>query len=352
LGNELCHLAQHTGLDLLSAIQVTMKELAQFAETIKRCGATCSPEDFHAAVNLIFHKWESSVYDELHRDMWESLPEQFRLLVADYLSTVPDALDSLHLLDVGCGTGLASECLLRTDLARRIRSIDLLDTSASMLYRASERAKSWNAPFRCIEGQLGSATVSRERYNVILSCSVLHHVVDLSAFLNAIRSLQEEGDIFIHLQDPNGDYLADRELNARMKQATQGFTSRTSRLHPRRILGRLYRELTGKEREDYISRTNRELLDNRIIKSRLTVPELFSITDIRVHDGRGVALSEIRDHLPDYELISQRSYGFFGQLSHSLPVHLKKVEESEIAAHSLNGFHLGAVWMKTANRIE
>jgi 2-polyprenyl-3-methyl-5-hydroxy-6-metoxy-1,4-benzoquinol methylase len=328
-----------------------MKELAQFTEIMRRRGAVCSSEDFHAAVNLTFHKWESQVYDQLHRDMWESLPEQFRLLIADYLSASFGCSDSLQVLDVGCGTGLASDCLLRTVLARRIRSIDLLDTSSSMLQRASERAKSWNTPFRCIEGQLGSSAVSGKKYDVILSCSVLHHIVDLSAFLNAIRSLQEEGDVFIHLQDPNGDYLADAELNERMRQAALASPRRTSRLHPQRILGRLYRELTGEQHNDYIVRTNRELLDNRIIKSRLTVPELFSITDIRVHDGHGVSISEIRDQLPDYRLISQRSYGFFGQLSHSLPDDLKRIEEVEIAAHSLNGFHLGAAWLKTANRI-
>ena len=329
-----------------------MKEFSQIAEIMKRRGATCSPKDFHAAVNLTFHKWESTVYDELHRDMWESLPGQFRLLVADYLSAASRVSDSLHVLDVGCGTGLASDCLMRTDLAKQISSIDLLDTSSSMLYRASQRAKSWNTPFRCIEGQLGSATMFREKYDVILSCSVMHHVVDLLPFLNAIRSLQEEGGIFIHLQDPNGDYLADPELNARLKQATQDSPWRTSRLHPRRILGRLYRELTGKENDDYISRTNRELLDDHIIQSRLSVPELFSITDIRVHDGRGVSISEIRDYLPEYELMSQRSYAFFGQLSHSLPERFRKIEEIEVAAGSLNGFHLGAVWMKGANRIE
>jgi SAM-dependent methyltransferase len=329
-----------------------MEEFGQFAEIMKRCGATCSPEDFHAAVNVTFHKWESRVYDQLHRDMWESLPEQFVLLVADYQKTVSGLSESLHVLDVGCGTGLASDCLLRTDLANQVSSIDLLDTSPSMLQRASERARSWNIPFRCIEGQLGRAVLPRGKYDVVLSCSVLHHIIDLRQFFDAIRSLQEEGGIFIHLQDPNGDYLADPELNARMKQAMWQSSPLAGRLHPRRILSRLYQEFTGKKNEDYISGTNRELLDNHVIKSRLTVPELFSITDVRVHDGHGVSIAEIRRHLPEYELISQRSYGFLGRLAHSLPMQLKRVEKTEIAAHSLNGFHLGAVWMKTANGVE
>jgi SAM-dependent methyltransferase len=327
-----------------------MSQFAQFARIMERCGATCSPEEFHAAVNVTFHKWESRVYDQLHQDMWESLPEQFALLVADYMSRTVAFSKSLRVLDVGCGTGLASDCLLRTDLARHISSIDLLDTSISMLQRASERAKSWNIPFRCVEGQLGRTPLPEGKYEIVLSCSVLHHIVDLACFCNAVRRLQEQGDVFIHLQDPNGDYLADPELNTRMKHATRRYPAGTSRLHPGRILFRLYRHLTGKRNDDYISRTNQELLDRQVITSQLTVPELFSITDVRVHDGRGVSIAEIRGHLPEYKLISWRSYGFLGRLAHTLPAHLKRLEEHEIAAHSLNGFHLGAAWMKTAGR--
>jgi 2-polyprenyl-3-methyl-5-hydroxy-6-metoxy-1,4-benzoquinol methylase len=328
-----------------------MEQLVQFAGIMKRCGTTCSPEEFHNAVNVTFHKWESRVYDRLHQDMWESLPQQFALLVGD-LSTTVGWPKSLRVLDVGCGTGLASDCLLRTDLANQIRSIDLLDTSVSMLQRAAERAKSWNTPVRCIEGQLGRTALPHGKYDIVLSCSVLHHIVDLPSFLRAVRSLQDQGDVFMHLQDPNGDYLADPELNARMEQATRESPAVTQRLHPRRILSRLYRELAWKENDDYIFRTNRELLDRQVIKSRLTVRELFSITDVRVHDGRGVSIAEIRDHLPEHDLISHRSYGFSGRLGHALPAHLKRLEEHEIAAHSLNGFHLGAVWLKTAKRPE
>jgi 2-polyprenyl-3-methyl-5-hydroxy-6-metoxy-1,4-benzoquinol methylase len=322
-------------------------EFAQIAEVMRRCSATSSPEEFHSAVNLTFHKYESQVYDELHQDMWQSLPRQFQLLVGDYLDRAAALSDSLHVLDIGSGTGLASDCLLRTALAGRIRSIDLLDTSSSMLRRASDRAKSWNVPFRCLEGRIGNVDCRRE-YDIILACSVLHHIPDLSAFLQAIKALQRKGDVFLHLQDPNGDYLADPELNARMKQVEKSLPD-PGRLHPRRILGRLYRELTGKQGNDYISKTNRELLDSRIINSPLTVSELFSITDIHVHDGHGLSISEIRGYLDDYTLMSQRSYGFMGQLAHSLPEPLKKVEESQIAARALNGFHLGAVWMKNVD---
>ena len=328
-----------------------MNGIAHIGEIMKGHGATCAPEEFHALVNVTFHKFESEVYDELHRDMWESLPEQFQLLVDDYLRKAPESRDSLRVLDVGCGTGLASDCLLKTELGRRIGSIDLLDTSPSMLYRASQRAKSWNRPFRCLEGLLGSVR-GPTLYDIVVSCSVLHHIPDIPAFLRTMQSLQAQNGIFIHMQDPNGDFLADPELNARMKKADEELSPGTRRFTPRRVFSRLYREITGKQRKDYIVRTNRELLEKGIIKNRLSVPEIFSITDIHVHDGHGVSILQLRELLPDYELISRRSYGFMGRLAYSLPEQLKRIERREIAAHAPNGFHLGAVWMRRFNRID
>src|SRR5437016_1865905 len=145
-----------------------MNELMQIREIMRNRGVICSPEQFQSAVNVIFHKYESQVYDELHRDMLESLPKQFELLAADCLLRHPGLPNSLRVLDVGCGTGLASDCLLKTELGSRISSIDLLDTSALMLCNASERAKSWNVPVRCLEGVLDAVDL-RDHYEVIVT---------------------------------------------------------------------------------------------------------------------------------------------------------------------------------------
>ena len=311
---------------------------------MRRHNCKCSPEEFHAAVNVAFHEFEAEVYDKEHRDMWESVPKQVELLVGDWLAKCPQVPESLNVLDVGCGTGLASDSLLKTRVGAEVRSIDLLDTSKAMLLRAAERAKTWLVPTRQFEGLLDSFPAG-QHYDLIVTSSVLHHVPDLHGFFRTVRSLQRPGGVFLHVQDPNGDHLNDPELKRRKAEVASKLPAWAQRLHPRRILGRLQREISGRQDQDYISKANRALIQQGLIKAPLTVAELFTITDIHVHDGAGLSIRDLRGLMPDYELLAQRSYGFFGQLPYGLHQRFAEREDELISAGALNGVHIGAVWM-------
>jgi SAM-dependent methyltransferase len=313
-----------------------------------RHGVRCSAEEFHRSVNVLFHDFESAIYDREHRDMWESLPRQFELLVGDWLLYDPHAPGEIRLLDIGCGTGLASDCLLKTVIGSRIKTIDLLDTSRSMLRQASRRASGWKAPSVCHEGLLNALPPGKQ-YELIVACSVLHHVPDLPEFLGAVCGLQATGGVFLHLQDPNGDFLGDPELRQRMTRASRSpFMERACRFAPRRIFGRIYRELTGKQGQDYLSKTNRALLEKSVVATPLSAGEIFSITDIHVQDGEGISISSMESWLPGYTRLSMRSYGFFGKLWSTLPKRRQRIEDDLIARHALNGLHIGAAWRKNS----
>jgi SAM-dependent methyltransferase len=321
--------------------------LAPVAEVCERHGVKCSAAEFHAAVNVAFHHFESQEYDDLHRDMWRSLPAQINLLAEDCLRAgVPE---NVRVLDIGCGTGLAIDGLLKSPLAPRIESVDLLDTSATMLARAQVRRQGWGKPGDAIEG-LVESLAGRKRYHLILTSSVLHHVPDLASFLRAVAALQDgmAGAFFVHLQDPNADYLQDpillqRSVEFSSKEKTPEWLAR---LHPRRVAGRLWREIRGQQGRDYISKTNERLIQQGFIRSPLSVPEIFAITDIHAQEGAGISIERMKALLPDYALLSRRSYGFYGSLWSELPAALREIEEGAIRDGDLNGFHASAVWRR------
>jgi SAM-dependent methyltransferase len=318
--------------------------LAPVAAIMRQSGAGCSAEEFHAAVSVTFHQFESETYDEGQRDMWESLPLQFNLLVDDSLRSCPDFVQSISVLDVGCGTGLASDCLLRSPLGGRIREIDLLDTSSAMLDRARRRAAHWGIPVACHEGILETLP-GEKRYDLIVTCSVLHHVPDLAAFLRSVRGRQAAGGLFLHLQDPNGDFLEDPDLRRRIAEVSpRRFPEWAGRLAPRRVLGRVYRELTGRQGTDCVSKTNRELLRKGVIRTPLTVAQVYAITDIHVQDGQGISIAQMCRWLPDYDLASRRSYAFFGVLRSTLSMRLRASEDELVAQRAPNGARVGAAW--------
>src|ERR1700721_3015771 len=109
------------------------------------------------------------------------------------------------MLDIGCGPGLATDMILRTELGPRIVQVDLVDTSKAMLARAEMRRREWGKPGERWEGLVESLT-GRKSYDLIVTCSVLHHVPDLPSFLGAVASLQSRtsGALFLPLRAPNG----------------------------------------------------------------------------------------------------------------------------------------------------
>lgn len=308
-------------------------------------GVRLDPIDFHNLMNQVFHDAEADVYDEVHADMWTSLPRQFELVVSDALKAVDIDRSGLSLLDVGCGTGLSTELLLQTPLGHRVERITLLDTSESMLAKAGERAARWGRPTELSRSPLRDLT---EAFDVIVICSVLHHVPDIAGFLRELPRKQRPGGLFLHLQDPNGsrDISIARRREKELARATRRrATDHIKRLTPRRILNRL--RGVSKPRRAYIERVNEILMSKGAIARSLTAEEVWRITDLHVYSGKGVSLEDISGALPEYRLIAARSYSYFGRLESALPTTFRVRERELSDAGDLNGRELAAAWLRT-----
>lgn len=305
-----------------------------------RTRTAMNERDFHHAVNVTFHKYESRDYDRIHRHMWESLPRQFSLLVNDILTSGVPLPDSISLLDIGCGTGLATDCLLRTPLGERVKSITLLDTSSAMLEQARTRSATWGGrPIRTIEGILDQVP-DESRFELIITSSVLHHIPDLISFFGAVGRLQGQNHLFLHVQDPHGDATSDPELVRRRAEVVpQDAPSLLSR-----ILGRVEREIKGTQGKNCEALTIRDLNESGVTPIPMTDAELYAITDIHVQSGQGISIRALESELKTHKLIQSRSYAFFGVLESELDPARREQELAAIARGDSNGEYVGAVW--------
>jgi ubiquinone/menaquinone biosynthesis C-methylase UbiE len=312
---------------------------------MKKYGVRCSSSEFYELVNLHFHAAESLVYDEIHRGMWQSLPRQFELLTDDCAVVEPKG--RLRVLDIGCGTGLSAELFLKTRLGSATSEIHLLDTSKEMLRIASGRAQSWPVPVTSYCGKVSDLPAG-QLFDIILACSVLHHIADLRSFLNEVSKRQSACGLFLHFQDPNADNADDPDHLSRLAEYEIGrpSPSRTSffrRLTPRRIYRRALRQFTG--RQDYIGKTNRSLMRAGIIKREMSESDIWLVTDIRVSPmTKGISLQALKSMLPRYELVSCRTYEFFGYVGDHLPEPFRTREDQLIHDRSLTGGQVAGVW--------
>jgi 2-polyprenyl-3-methyl-5-hydroxy-6-metoxy-1,4-benzoquinol methylase len=323
---------------------------------MEKYGATIPPDQFQQQLNIIFHRHESRVYDDIiHRSMWESLPRQFDLLADDLRRLTIDLPERITVLDVGCGTGLASDLLLRTVIGPRIGQIDLLDTSVEMIRCCALRAKSWGVKHSFFTGTMESLPANKS-YDLVVACSLLHHLPDLRNFFNYLRSLQSEGGLFMHLQDPNGDVLQNDALRKLLQSHTERL-QQCAPLPPRpqapsapliSLICRLKRAIFGSRDYNYLEKTNRDLLDAGIIAKPMSASDIWAVTDLHVASGRGISLDKLKEMVPDYRLLSARTYSFFGKLESELPLLFQQEERRLIDACSKEGGQLAAVWGKMA----
>ena len=133
--------------------------------------ATLPRHEFQRIVNVEFHDVEATRYDQLHREMWLSLPTIIDRLASDVERTANPA-SGWVMADVGCGTGLSTELLLQSALGQRISRLKLIDTSAEMMKRCQTRAAKWQIPAEYINGQIDE--LDDESADLVITCSVLH----------------------------------------------------------------------------------------------------------------------------------------------------------------------------------
>jgi len=305
-------------------------------------------KQFHQSVNTTFHDIEAKYYDILHQDMWRDLPEQFDIIVKDLIGFDKSIFEKkLHLLDVGCGTGLSTDLLMNTPIKDNISSITLLDTSSEMLNRALKRSEKWGKKVAILEGEITNLSGN---FDLILISSVLHHIPDLDSFLEIVVEQLNPFGYLLTIHDPLHETVISDTYKKRFTEYQLVQNKKNSNFLHKRI-NSLRRRFFSKNEPNYMEEVNHILIKNNIIHTPLNEEEIWSVTDIHVEDlpyssKQGISLKKMKKKLNNFKLINYRTYSFYGFLKSNLIIEFQKFEQDLITKNDKYGRNFSSLWMK------
>jgi len=124
---------------------------------------------------------------------WDSEPRRIELMRAVGAAILRQAqpAPTMDVLDYGCGTGLVGLYLLP-----HVRSVTGADSSPGMLEVLRTKIRNSNlAAMNAVQLDLERQPAPADRYHLVVSSMVLHHVADLGPVLQAFHALLRPGGL-------------------------------------------------------------------------------------------------------------------------------------------------------------
>ncbi|MCB1053747.1 MAG: class I SAM-dependent methyltransferase, partial [Acidobacteria bacterium] len=158
-------------------------------------------EPFIERLSNIYHSYEAERYDVYQHSLADA--EQHWQTILNQIPAPQNA--KLRLLDYGAGTGFATQQVLSSHLRSTISEVVCYDLSREMLNVCQQKFKSFDGvSFTFLDGQEGKKRlVQMDPFDLVVTNALLHHLLDLDQFCQAIGA-------FIR---PSGYYLAGHEPN-------------------------------------------------------------------------------------------------------------------------------------------
>ena len=172
-------------------------------------------------VNKIFHAFEAPDYDRRHPEIHQQLPAYWREMITQ--AGIAPRVGGWRVLDFGCGTGFASEQILRHLPAEQIASLVCYDLSSEMIDRCREKIvpKFPPAQFTCDAASLEDCGP----FDVLLTNSLLHHLPDPHATIRQLTDRLTPAHFWLAGHQPSSRYYKNPEclgLYNRYTRAAQG----------------------------------------------------------------------------------------------------------------------------------
>ena len=300
---------------------VVEKRTGPIAELMARHGVTASEDEFLALVSNALHELEAPIYDGRHPEVALQVGPAF----SEFLTDVVSSSDGrrLRILDVGCGTGFASELIL-DKIGGQVAELVCSDISPHMLERC-RRKLAGRAAVRFVLGDVRLVAGQSRPFDLVVSCSVVHHIPHFHRFLGLVGDLVSTKGFYMMMHEPSSRFYK----NPQVREPFDAFSRRRryrrlARFVDPRTYGRWLGRRLGisKPALSLEEQTSRLLVSRRVTCSPLTAGEIRQLVDVHVppiHDGSvALGLPGFDPHelasecLPQFTVRKFRSYGYFG----------------------------------------
>lgn len=317
-----------------------------FRPFVEKFGASGSPEQFYWAVNEAYHTVESDLYDRIHSSMYVELDRVWNRLIKH----LPTGKVKLKVLDVGSGTGLVGHMLDRL-APGRIESLTCVEPNAAMIKKAEVKAKQWQFQMNVVHGLL-SAVKPAPTFDVITINSVLHHIVDLPAFLTTLKNYVREDGVLLTAHDPHSPAWSD-QVALKRKHSRHAWRYTDPMLVANAIRRRLSKIAgsTGNKAPTLGQRVNAILIGDGVIQHPMDIASIYAVTDVHVPGqpgalGSGLTISGLTGSLSGFELMDVAYYQYFGVDWTHLGVVQRMLESKYWEDSDPHGFLFASAWKK------
>ena len=156
--------------------------------------------------NRIFHNRYIGYHDKVNSYISKKKCKKFyENLFIKIIKEENVKLRKANVLELGCGTGSFLEFLLAQDISSYIG----VDISEEMTKRAREKSLKFSSPISidfytaAAEDFIEEMKKRNKKFDIIFSCSFLHHLFDPKNFLNSIKDIISPDGAYIALHEPN-----------------------------------------------------------------------------------------------------------------------------------------------------
>jgi len=310
-----------------------------------------------AELNQLYHEHEAANYETTHPEIFDQLPPLWREMIGQVDLLRPHSaasypsLGRLRILDFGCGTGFeAVQCLLAFG-AERIERLVCYDCSPRMLDRCRRSLNSAGCQIEFLE-DLASLDAAAGEFNLLLTNSVLHHLVDPVGALREISPLISRDAFWLCGHEPSSRFLANSDCASELRRYRARDRWRRL-LSVRRCSRRMLRWAGFTELpEDYAARRafERSMFEHRppgAVVSRLVDYHVVTSAN-NMEETRGLDFRSLQDAFAgEWDLTWRRTYSFFGpHYEGRLPRRWREEARRLAGAYPDDGANFCVVWRR------